>query len=254
MRKIYLVTIIWIFLFSIGCNHKDCNELIQNKWVCRSVSIEDEDLDAFKKSYNYEYDKNPNFDINLARTNLISHFNDAYIGGSIQFSNGKITTVWHPGLTAGDLDDLPLWEYSYQISNNCNEIYIICDNEKSAQSLLDTIVILELNNDQAKCKVNNWLTITLQPVRDDTGDLCGKEIYAGKWQRGGFANGGIMTIEDNGNNLIITDERGERFTATIQNDCSLKTDMGLIFYYRPPYGNKEKGWLNSLNGDYRKIN
>lgn len=239
-------------IFILGCSNKDCNDLLQGTWVCRSLSIEDEDLDALKKYYN-DFENNANPDMNLERAKLISQFNESLKSGSIQFSNGKITSVWHPGESAGDLDDLPSWDYSYQISNNCKQMYITC-NEKFEQNFLDTITILELNKDQAICKINNWLTITLEPVHDDTGGECKKEIYVGKWQRGGYANGGIMIIEDNGKNLSIMDENGQRFTATVQNDCSLKTDIGLIMYYEPPINDRNKGELTSLNGSYRKIN
>ncbi len=72
-----------------------------------------------------------------------------------------------------------------------------------------------------------------------------KETYIGKWRN--IKHGGIMTIEDNGSNLYIKDDNGQKFTAEIKNDCSLQTGIMMTISYV-----KGTGHLVWINGEYEK--
>ena len=73
----------------------------------------------------------------------------------------------------------------------------------------------------------------------------GKETYIGQWKN--IKHGGVMTITDNGNNLAVADDNGQKFTATIDSNGDLQTaimvKMSIV---------KETGHLVWVNGEYEK--
>ena len=86
-----------------------------------------------------------------------------------------------------------------------------------------------------------------QVACNNSGSICNKkETYIGKWKKVG--RNGIMTIEDNGTNLLIKDDNGQKFTAEIKEDCTLQTSMIVSISYV-----KATGHLVWVNGEYEKM-
>lgn len=73
----------------------------------------------------------------------------------------------------------------------------------------------------------------------------GKEAYIGDWKN--LKRGSTMTITDNGNNLAVADDNGQKFTATLDSNGDLQTSimvkMSIV---------KQTGHLVWINGEYEK--
>jgi hypothetical protein len=70
------------------------------------------------------------------------------------------------------------------------------------------------------------------------------QAYLGTWRSMG-TSGGTIKISDNGNNLVVKDDRGQTLLATVNRNGDLETAFGTMSI--------EKGHLLGLSGEYERV-